>query len=189
MACPRELFSSWMPQPNPGPAFWCSCPRLNADRTLPPAPIPEQDTTPGRGQESLRAPASVTRTPSQSGRVVARQAPGCGWRREYLQERVLCPLPPKRVSPCLHPATQLEWGPTQGRPGPCTPAERLLLSQEGPAPPAAPGPTAWPGVPTPEATRRECFQASPGPWVLCGPGGPSRRPGLEDRDRQRPLRR
>lgn len=38
MACPCELFSSWMPQSNPGPAFWCSCPRLNADRTLPPPP-------------------------------------------------------------------------------------------------------------------------------------------------------
>lgn len=116
MACPCELFSSWMPQSNPGPAFWCSCPRLNVDRTLPPPPTPEQDTTPGRGQESLRAPASVTHTPSQPGRVVAEQGPGCGWRREYLQERVLCPLPPERASPCPHPATQLERGSTQGTP-------------------------------------------------------------------------
>lgn len=52
---------------------------------------------------------------------------------------------------------------------PCTPAEPLLLSQEGQVPSAAPEPLSWPGMPRfcfqgegllPEATGRVCFQAS-----------------------------
>lgn len=35
VACPRELFSSLVPQTDSGPAFWCLCPGLNADRTPP----------------------------------------------------------------------------------------------------------------------------------------------------------
>lgn len=141
MACPRELFSSLVLQPDSGPAFWCLCPGLNADRTPPGAG--HHSWVWARGFESLHFFHTHTFSVREG---CGPEGPRVCWRREYLPERSLCPpLEPASLSP--HPAAQLDQGSRLGRLGPCIPAEPLLLSQEGPAPPVAWAPAAWPRIP------------------------------------------